>query len=419
MGIDRYYKRNVIGISGAEMLWGFGLPVVVESTFLQLFLKNLGASSFAVGLIPAFFFVGCSFFALISSYLTSNLERTRLPVILYHLISSSALLFFGSFLYVFGKVDYLLTVFFVSYAAFSICVGMTVPVWLNYLVKIFTEERAVSALGFMMIAQNAAKLFSSFVIVKVVEKHSFSTDAAGLIFIAVGVVFLVGSLFFLLTREEALERENPGKADRSFATYVRESVSHMLGNRNFLRFLAADMEFFVVVTVISFYANYAVTHCNIADSAAAGIFVTCIYIGAILTNVFMGSMGLFPLKQKYIISKVFSLSAVLLLVFFSTYWSFYLASLLLGAARGARMIVYAPSVKKLSGLPDATSYFAVGPILVIPFSVSLPLFSGYFLDTFSHLGADSYRILFGGAALLICCSLFFMMGIDYGNGESS
>jgi len=43
--INRYYHRNVFGISAVEFLWGLGLPVVIESTFLQLFLKNMGASA--------------------------------------------------------------------------------------------------------------------------------------------------------------------------------------------------------------------------------------------------------------------------------------------------------------------------------------------------------------------------------------
>jgi len=55
VNINQHYKRNVFGISSAEVLWGIGLPLVIESTFLQLFLKSLGASSFAIGLVPSFF----------------------------------------------------------------------------------------------------------------------------------------------------------------------------------------------------------------------------------------------------------------------------------------------------------------------------------------------------------------------------
>jgi hypothetical protein len=37
---DLYFLQNVFGISTVEFFWGLGLPVVVESTFLQLFLKR-------------------------------------------------------------------------------------------------------------------------------------------------------------------------------------------------------------------------------------------------------------------------------------------------------------------------------------------------------------------------------------------
>lgn len=100
---DHYFLQNVIGISAVEFLWGLGLPIVIESTFLQLFLKSLGASSFAIGLIPFFFFIGSSVFALLSSYLTSGLAFKRQAVIILHLVSGASLLLFGISLFVFGK----------------------------------------------------------------------------------------------------------------------------------------------------------------------------------------------------------------------------------------------------------------------------------------------------------------------------
>ncbi len=32
-----------MGVATVELFWGLGFPVVLESTFLQLFLKSLGA----------------------------------------------------------------------------------------------------------------------------------------------------------------------------------------------------------------------------------------------------------------------------------------------------------------------------------------------------------------------------------------
>ncbi len=411
--IDTYYKRNVIGISGCEFLWGLGLPVVLESTFLQLFLKSLGASSFQVGLIPAFSFLGSSVFALLSSYFTVGLAFKRGAVIYLHLISGMSLVIFGAILFFFGEHAPVLTIFFVSYAVFSVCIGMTVPVWLNYLVNIFSEKQSFSGLGYMMIAQNIARLASSLLIVKFVEKYSFSQTASGGIFLAVGLLFCLGSLFFFATKETSLPDPEKDHARRSFFKYVQQSVSRIFQNRNFLIFLAGDMDFYVIVTVISFYANYATTFCGIAAHIAAGFFVSCIYVGAIVTNIFMGSLDIFLPRNKYVFSKMASMTALLLLIVFGYQWSFFLASFLLGVSRGTRMIVFPPSVKKLSGLNDTTSYFAVGPIITIPFALALPMAYGYFLDRFAYLHGASYRIVFFISLMLVMGSLYAVLKVNF------
>jgi MFS family permease len=410
---DHYYLQNVIGISAVEFLWGLGLPIVIESTFLQLFLKSLGASSFAIGLIPFFFFIGSSVFALLSSYLTSGLAFKRMAVIILHLVSGASLLLFGVSLIVFGQVSHILIVFFSCYAIFSVCVGMTLPVWLNFLVKIFSENKSVSGLAFMMIAQNVAKLLCSIFIVRFVEKFAFSSESSALAFMAVGILFILGSTFFLITRELPHPHETSAVKRAPLFGYTVESMRHILKNRNFLYFLAGDLEFFIVVTIISFYANYATTWCGIDAASAAGIFVGCIYCGAISANISLGSMGFFSLKNKYIISKIYSFSAVIMLTLLCDYWSFYLASFLLGASRGTRMIVFAPAVKKLSGLADSTSYFAVGPILTLPFAICLPLVFGKFLDHFAWLQADSYRIIFIISMVLIFVTLICILKTDF------
>jgi Na+/melibiose symporter-like transporter len=411
--IDTYYKRNVIGISGCEFLWGLGLPVVLESTFLQLFLKSLGASSFQVGLIPAFAFLGSSVFALISSYFTAGLAFKRGAVIYLHLISGMSLVFFGAILLFFGEHAPVLMIFFVAYAVFTICVGMTLPVWLNYLVNIFSEERAFSGLGYMMIAQNIARLTSGLLLVKFVAKYSFSQTASGGIFLVVGLLFCLGSLFFLVTKETSLQDAETGDLRRSFFQYVHRSVSQILQNRNFLIFLVGDMDFYVIVTVISFYAHYATSFCGIAAPIAAGFFVSCIYVGAIFTNIFLGSLDFFLPRNKYIFSKMASMAALLLLIVFGHQWSFFLASFLLGVSRGTRMIVFPPSVKKLSGLNDTTSYFAMAPILTIPFALALPMSYGFFLDRFSYLNGTSYRIIFLVSLMLVMASLYAVLKVNF------
>ncbi|MGD9250191.1 MAG: MFS transporter [Desulfobacterales bacterium] len=411
--LDHYYRQNVFGISAAEFVWGLGLPVVVESTFLQLFVKSLGGSGLALGMIPVFFFIGISIFALLASYLTDGLVFKRRSVIVLHLISGMSLLLFGLLLTGMEPGPHVLVVFFGCYAVFSICVGMTLPVWLNYLVKIFSEEKSIPGLATMMIAQNTAKLISSLVILKVVARYAFDLKASAVVFLAVGGLFVLGSLCFRFTRETAEASAHPQGRRPPFAVFVRSTISHMGHNRNFLIFLGSDLELPIVVTVISFYAAYATDFGGIHPAVAAGVFVGLIYAGAIFSNIVLGTLGWLSLKQKTMVSKIGAITAVLLLAIWIAPTSFYLASFLLGASRGTRMIVFAPAVKKLSGLADATPYFAVAPVLTLPLVTGLPLACGFFLDRMTVLGGDAYRLVFLSMAVLLGLTLVCAWRTDF------
>ena len=101
-GIDRHYKRNALGLSASEALWGFGLPVLVESTFLQVFLKNLGASDGIIGLLPGLLSAGVGVFALLAALFTSHLRDKRRAVIITHVLASLPIILYGIALLVRG-----------------------------------------------------------------------------------------------------------------------------------------------------------------------------------------------------------------------------------------------------------------------------------------------------------------------------
>jgi MFS family permease len=415
---DNYFKRNVVGVSVVEFFWGLGFPIVLESTFLQLFLRSLGASSFVIGLVPALLITGISCFPLFSSYLTRNYRYKRPIVLLLHLVSGLSVFLFGLTLLIVRDSGNILPLFFVSYAIFSICLGLTIPVWLNYLVRIFSEARTVPGLGYMMLFQNIGKVISSFFILKVVERYAFSLESSSYVFMATGLLFIIGSLCFLLTREIA-DTDDPKPDNLSFLGHTRESLAEILKNPRFLVFLAADLDFYVILTVMSFYANYATEFYQVPVAVAAGIFVACIYAGSITVNVFLGTMNLLSLKQKFILSKFTTFGLLVLLVLFPGPIAFLLISYMLGFCRATHNMVYPPSVKHFAGKTDVTSYFSLAPILTLPVAAGFPLVFGWLLDYFSFMQADSYRILFGFSALLVLVTLYFSLRTDYDGVENA
>jgi MFS family permease len=407
--MDQYFRRNTIGISSVEFFWGLGMPVVMESTFLQLFLRNLGASSFLIGLIPTFLSGGVAVFSLLAGVLTGHLERKRPTVIAVHIAGATPLLTFGILLAISGFTPSILFVFYCCYALFSVGVGFIFPVWQNYLVKIFTEQRSISALAVMWTTQSVAKILSSYLILRTVEIYSFSAFGSSIIFISVGVVSLGGSFLFLITREVSDSVPTDGSYNRPS---IVQGFRAVLRNRTFLLFLGTDLEFFALIGIISFYANYATEHCGISPAMASGLFVAFNYFGGITANVLLGWFQLFSLKGKYLITKTLAALAVPLICIFCTPWAFFLASYLFGASRSTRMLVYAPAVKRLSGMGDATRYFAVAPLITLPLSVGIPLINGATLDRLAYLGGWSYRIVFLAMAVLSATSLVILSRID-------
>ncbi len=408
---DSYFTRNVCGVAAVEFFWGLGFPIVLESTFLQLFLKNLGASSFTIGIVPSIFIVGISCFPLFSSYLTRNKRLKKKTVLMLHLVSALSIFFFGWTLLL-VRESAVLPLFFGSYIIFSLCMGLTIPVWLNYLVRIFSEGKTVPGLGYMMLAQNIGKVISSFFILKAVEKYSFSTSSCAVIFIVTGLVFIVGSLCFAFTKE--LADKNDPKPDRlSFLSHTRLSLAEIVRNRKFLVFLVADLDFYVIITVLSFYANYATEYFGVKQAVAAGVFVGCIYAGSISVNILLGTLDYLSLKQKFIFSKCITFLALMLLIVIPGAWSFFLISFFLGCVRAIRNMVYTPSVKKFSGKTDATPYFALAPILTLPIGFGYPLLFGKMLDYLSFMGAASYKLLYGFSAMFILLTLCFTFLTQY------
>jgi Na+/melibiose symporter-like transporter len=266
----------------------------------------------------------------------------------------------------------------------------------------------------MLIAQNTARLISSVIIIKIVDAYSFSIESSAYVFIVVGLLFVLGSLFFLFTREASTDPKSGDIVERvSLITHLVTSVRHMKGNRNFLYFLIGDLDYAVIIAVISFYATYATLYRGVDPAVAAGLFIGYICVGAILSNFFLGTLGWFDLKHKYFVAKLFSVVALLLLIVTTADWGFFLASFFLGGTRGTRMIMYPPAVKRLSGMKDSTNYFSIAPIITLPFTAGLPLVFGKFLDHFSHLRADSYRLIFITAIGLVLISLFFIHKTDF------
>jgi predicted MFS family arabinose efflux permease len=404
LSLDAYFFRNALGVSLSEFFWGIGIPILLESTFLQLFLAGQGASNTVIGLSGTIFSVSISIMPLFAAFFASGFQRKKILVIIIHLFPSAAILFLGLFYLIFGAQYNTVIVFLVFFLLFSITLGFTMPVWQNYIVKIFSPAKRLKGLSVMMISQNSAKVLSGVIIAGIIASFGMTLRVSAYLFLCTGIVFAVGSLLYVITYEQSDSK--PDVEIRHPLHYVKHYSKHLLKNKPMLWYIFQDIEFFAVVTVFSFYARYATDHIGMTASDAGGIFVILAFAGAVSANILFGFLWSGHIKGKLYFTKVCSLAGILLLIIYPVPFIFLVVSFLLGFSRGARFLLYTSAVKLLSGLEDASSYYAIIPLITIVSSGGFPLLAGRSIDFLGSFGGDAYRITFAVYLLIVFIGFF-------------
>ncbi len=410
------FIRNTTGITLVEFFWGMSLPLLIESTFLQLFLRSLGASFFLIGLLPVFLGVSIPLFSLTAAFVSSRFRSMKSSVIIYHLATALPVISFGLYLWIARPEAGVLRLFLGAYLLFSMGIGFTLTTWQSYIISLFTRAESMRALSVMYIVQSCAKIAGSFVLYRTVARYALSIEGAAMVFSFGGIILFIGSLFFLLTREEHDDEETILPPFSGIPDFIRR-LRAIFAVKEFRLFIAGDFSYFAVVAALSFYGNYAKDYAGIPEELIAGLFVAVSYGGGILSQILFGWLDLLSLKGKMVTSKLFALAGVLFLLPGRSFLLFLLAAGLLGASRALRMLVFAPAVKSIANIRDTTPHFALVAIMEMPFSAGLPLAAGLFLDFSTGLGAGSYRILFLFLALLITVGLSFSLKLDFNEGE--
>ncbi|MGL4369756.1 MAG: hypothetical protein ACRCUT_08820, partial [Spirochaetota bacterium] len=192
---------------------------------------------------------------------------------------------------------------------------------------------------------------------------------------------------------------------------LAQATGRIAGNRSFILFLLSTIEVNACITVISFYANYAVEIRGISSAVAAGFFAACIYAGGIAANLLFGTFDFLPLKGKFTASKLSAISGITVLIFSQTAGGFLAASVLIGISRGVCQLSFSPAVKALCGEKDATDYFSIAPLLMLPLSFGIPALSGLTIDYLPVSKGAAYTGVFAAMGILVLASWLLMLQV--------
>ncbi|MGC8765494.1 MAG: MFS transporter [Brevinematia bacterium] len=409
--IKKFFWLNVFAISISEFFWGLGLPIILESTFVPLFLTETGATNFQIGLTGSIFNISIAIFPFISAYFASKLEYKKAINVWLQVIPSVAIMLLGLSYIIYTGSRYIYSTFIFFYSLFSIGIALSFPVWQNYVVKIFAPEDSIKGMSFMMISQNVAKVVSGFLLLFFITHYGINKGSAGIIFLFSGFVFLVGSLCFFLTKEQ---KDNIASFfDHTPLKFLYITLRNILKNKDIIFFFLQDIEFTIICVVAVFYGKYAVEWTGISASVIGGKFVIIMFIGAVTANLILGFTKKYNVRIKYLLIKLSSILSLILLISSKSLINFYAISFLIGFSKSGRFNLYGPVVKWLAHTEDASAYYAMLSFLMLPISVGLPAVSGLVLDLLKNFEDKSYIFLFGIFLILTISTLFSFFKIDF------
>jgi MFS family permease len=378
-----YFRRNVIANLGVEGFWGAGMSLASWLTILPVFMQRLGAGEVLIGALPAIGALGFTLLQVPAAYLTTPLQKKKMPFVWLHVPACLAWLFIALFTHHLAATQarLMLTLFLVLFAIYTVSLGVVIPIWTDFINRLMPASRRGRAFGLMFMSGNIAGVVGAGLAGYLLKRLPFP-DNYGSCFALSFVTISIGSALIATTREPDGRPRPPRAPAREF---LRDLVRVVRGSRHLQRFLVVRGLLDLATMAGGFYAVYAVARFRLADEAA-GVFTAATIIPQIATSFLWGWLGdRAGYKAVTVASAALRVSAAGLAVIAPNVYVFYVVFALLGMALNGDWVATPNLVVEMCPDDDKTAYVSLAnTALALPRGVA-PLLGGLLAANASYV----------------------------------
>ena len=399
--IDRNYRRNFLvnTLDGAS--YWFGYSFIAPTIILPLYISHFTNNPLIIGLIP---FLNTAGFLLPQLFTANFVERAprkkyfpvnlgffleRLPVFLlapsaYFLANSQPIL--------------ALVIFFLLYTWYCGGAGLIIVGWQDMVAKIIPVVKRGRFLGITNFFGNASGILGALAVSFMLGKYAFPLGYV-FSFSAAAILIFLSWCFLGLTREPAVYSNKPRISQLE---YLRSLPEVMRKDRNFVKYLLAQIIFSLSGMATGFLIVYTAKTWNLPDSQAGG-FVIAMQVGQAISNLFFGFLAdrkghKLSLEISMLVG---TLSLALAIIAPSPVW-FYPIFFLRGAVIAGTFISGISIVMEFTGPENRPTYIGLANTIPGVAGSVAPLIGGWLA------GAVSYQWMFILSAIIGAISLGIM-----------
>lgn len=392
--------QNVGWILSVEVFWGISLALISMVAVLPVFLTQLGASNAVIGILPVIWILTNAIPGVFAAHLTGGLTRRKGIVILFHVVAAVPWLFLAAFFGLAGphRPEVAIRVFLFSWGAAWIWMGITIPVWINFIGKVTRPELRARSFGTIFFFQTLMGAIGGWVGSRIIGGGLAFPANYAFGFLIAAVCMAIGAIFFGPVLEEAGAVSERGEALATIRRHAREILGDKGGLRVYLWALLLSTGSFLLIT---YYPVYAQGRFALRARDSAIYTAVCMggsMLGSVLTGVIGDRFG----YAKVAVISLSALTVGLACAIWGAHPAFYyVTAFALGVfAVADRLALYNLSMA-FSPHEDNTAYLGLVPALVAPFSALVAGSSGAFIDRFGFLPVATVGLVGAVAALAL------------------
>jgi len=399
---EKMHTRNTILNASGEGLWGFAMAFHNMNSVIPMFLAQMGASAFVIGLIPGGFVLLVALPQLLSANLFRSSTRIKELNVGLHFAMAPIAFLIGMAFYYFEFVGQTgIMVYLTLWVIWSLGVGFLIPIWADFLASVTVKSRRGRFFGITFTVNAIMGMVGGYVLKEVLSMESLSFPGNfGAAFLIMTMAILVGNIFFIFMNVI----HPPSQSQEQVDHWWKRLKAVYTGDRNFRNYIFSRALAAATMMPLAFYGVDLQDRFDLPLSSA-GTFTFFLVVGQAIFNIVFGYIGdIFGRKMAIAGFFVGHFLAGLTAILATEPWMAYLAFVFVGMGFGAGQSSFMVFVYEFAGeLGDRKLYYAALDTAVAPFIVIYISIAGLLVEAFGTipLYTLSLSLLFAGLLVFI------------------
>ena len=397
--LERHWK-NVGWTLTVEIFWGVALALISVAAILPVFLAHLGASNAVLGAIPLVWTLATNLSGVFASYFTGHLPLRKGAVFWFHILAGIpwvlAAAWFGLAGRHGGATD--IAVFLTLWGGAWAFMGLTIPVWINFIGKVTRPELRARSFGIIFFFQTLMGVVGGWVANRILAGSLPFPQNYAVGFLVAGICMSAGAFFFLPVAEDPGATQARGEAWETVVRHVREVLADKGGVRTYLAIMILSVGGWLL---ISYYPVFAEKRFGLSMRDSA-VFTAVFMAGQMFGSVVTGIVGdRFGYAKVSVVAMCALTAGFLLAIWGATPVYYYATAFVAGLYIVSDRLALFNLSMAFSPHDDNTAYLGAIPALTAPILAVAAGSAGMFIDRFGFLNVAYVGLVLAAGALYL------------------